>query len=227
MLPSMTVLARTALAALAAVTALSCNPSSAQAKPMDPSTPPAQAADPDKPAALPVVPAGAEVTTLGTGCFWCTEAIFQQIPGVLTATSGYMGGSKANPTYQEVCEELTGHAEVIQVVFDPKTLTYAQLLEWFWQSHDPTQLNRQGADVGTQYRSAIFFHSPEQQAVAAAAVVKAQKDFTDPIVTEITKASTFYPAENYHQDYYFLNKNKNGYCSAVISPKLRKLKLKE
>jgi peptide-methionine (S)-S-oxide reductase len=194
---------------------------------MDPATPPAQAADPHKPAPAPQVPVGAEVATLGTGCFWCTEAIFQQIPGVLSATSGYMGGSKPNPTYQEVCEEQTGHAEVIQVVFDPKKITYSELLGWFWQSHDPTQLNRQGADVGTQYRSAIFFHSPEQQAAAIAAMKKAQADFTQPIVTEVTKASVFYPAENYHQDYYFLNKNKNGYCSAVISPKLKKLKLNE
>jgi peptide-methionine (S)-S-oxide reductase len=223
----MTAFARLALATLAAFAAVSCKPSSANADTMDPSTPPAQAADPKKPAPLPEVPAGAQLATLGTGCFWCTEAIFQQIPGVLSATSGYMGGHKENPTYQEVCEETTGHAEVIQVVFDPKKLTYPELLEWFWQSHDPTQLNRQGADVGTQYRSAIFFHSPEQETAAVAALEKAQKDFPERIVTEITKASVFYPAENYHQDYYFLNKNKNGYCASVISPKLRKLKLKE
>lgn len=225
----MTAFSRLALVTLTALTAVSCKPSSANAQTMDPATPPAQAeaADPKKPAPLPQVPAGAEVATLGTGCFWCTEAIFQQIPGVISATSGYMGGHKKNPTYQEVCEEQTGHAEVIHVVFDPKALSYTDLLGWFWQSHDPTELNRQGADVGPQYRSAIFFHTLEQQTAALLAMEKAQKDFPQKIVTEVTAASVFYPAENYHQDYYFLNKNKDGYCSAVISPKLRKLKLKE
>jgi peptide-methionine (S)-S-oxide reductase len=220
--------ARIAMVSVATLAAFACKPTSASPtttmeQPANPNQP---AADPEQPAPKPEVPTNAQVATLGTGCFWCTEAIFQQIPGVFSATSGYMGGHKENPTYQEVCEETTGHAEVIQVVFDPTKITYPELLEWFWQAHDPTTLNRQGADVGTQYRSAIFFHTPEQQTAAIAARDKAQKDFPSPIVTEITQASTFYPAENYHQDYYFLNKNKNGYCNAVITPKLEKLKLK-
>lgn len=217
---------RLVIATLGLLAALACKPASADpSKPMQ--TPdPAAATDPKKPAPMPAVPANAQVATFGTGCFWCTEAIFQQIPGVISATSGYMGGHLANPTYQQVCEEDTGHAEVIQVVFDPEKITYPQLLEWFWQAHDPTQLNRQGADVGTQYRSVIFFHNDTQKAAAIASMEKAQPDFKDPIVTEITAAQQFYPAENYHQDYYFLNKTQNGYCSAVISPKLQKLKLK-
>jgi peptide-methionine (S)-S-oxide reductase len=178
-----------------------------------------------KPAALPKVPEGAEVATLGAGCFWCTEAVYDQIDGVYSSTSGYMGGTVNNPTYQQICTGTTGHAEVVQVVFDPKKLTYGKLLEWFWALHDPTTLNRQGADVGTQYRSAIFYHSEEQKKTAEASKKAAASDFKDPIVTEITKAETFFPAENYHQDFYFQNKT-NGYCRAVISPKLEKLKLK-
>jgi peptide-methionine (S)-S-oxide reductase len=179
-----------------------------------------------QPAAAPKVPEGAEVLTLGAGCFWCIEAAFRQLDGVHAAVSGYMGGSVANPTYQQVCEGTTGHAEVVQVVYDPKKISGEKVLEWFWELHDPTTLNRQGADVGTQYRSAIFYHTDAQKTLAEASKKAAQENFNDPIVTEITKAETFYPAENYHQDYYFQNKNKNGYCRVVIEPKLKKLKLK-
>jgi len=178
-----------------------------------------------KPAAKPVVPEGAEVITLGAGCFWCIEAAFRQLDGVYSATSGYMGGSVVDPTYEQVCQGTTGHAEVVQLVFDPRKITTAEVLEWFWDLHDPTTLNRQGADVGTQYRSVIFFHSEAQKEVAEASKKAADPDFVDPIVTEITAAGTFYVAENYHQNYYFLNKSKNGYCRAVITPKLKKLSL--
>jgi peptide-methionine (S)-S-oxide reductase len=185
----------------------------------------AMPAEAKQPAAAPKVPEGAEVLTLGAGCFWCIEAAFRQLDGVHAAVSGYMGGSVANPTYEQVCDGSTGHAEVVQVVFDPKKISAEKVLSWFWDLHDPTTLNRQGADVGTQYRSAIFYHGDAQKAVAEASKKAAQADFKDPIVTEITKAGTFYPAENYHQDYYFQNKSKNGYCRLVIEPKLKKLKL--
>ena len=178
-----------------------------------------------KPAPAPKVPEGSEVITLGAGCFWCVEAVYKQIPGVQAAVSGYMGGTVANPTYEQVCTETTGHAEVVQVVYDPKRLSTEKLLEWYCHLHDPNTLNKQGADVGTQYRSAIFYHTDAQKAVAEKSKKEAQPEFKDPIVTEITKAGVFYPAENYHQDYYFQNKNKNGYCRMVISPKLEKLKL--
>jgi peptide-methionine (S)-S-oxide reductase len=177
-----------------------------------------------KPAPMPEVPEGAEVATLGAGCFWCVEAVYDQIDGVYSSTSGYMGGTVNNPTYEQICTGTTGHAEVVQVVFDPKKLSYGKLLEWFWALHDPTTLNRQGADVGTQYRSAIYYHSDEQRKTAEASKKAAASDFKSPIVTEITEKETFYPAENYHQGFYFQNKN-NGYCRAVISPKLKKLKL--
>src|SRR5579863_6317685 len=178
------------------------------------------------PAAIPSVPEGAEVITLGAGCFWCTEAVFQQIPGVLFVTSGYMGGKTPNPTYTEVCTGETGHAEVSRIVYDPKKTSLEKILGVFWEAHDPTSLNRQGADSGTQYRSAIFYTTREQREIAVKAKAEAAKEFSKPIVTEITKAGEFYSAENYHQDYYRLNKNKNPYCSVVISPKLKKLGLK-
>jgi len=177
-----------------------------------------------QPAPAPKVPEGDEVITLGAGCFWCVEAVYKQIPGVHSATSGYMGGTVAKPTYKDVCEGDTGHAEVVQVVYDPKKLSTEKLLEWFWHLHDPTTLNRQGADVGTQYRSAIFYHTDAPKSVAETSKKAAQAEFEKPIVTEITKAGEFYPAENYHQDYYFQNK-ANPYCQRVISPKLEKLKL--
>ncbi len=179
------------------------------------------------PAPVPSVPEGAEVITLGAGCFWCTEAVFQQIPGVLSVTSGYMGGKAPNPTYEEVCTGETGHAEVSRIVYDPKKTSLEKILGVFWEAHDPTSLNRQGADSGTQYRSAIFYTTEEQREIAGKAKAEAAKEFSKPIVTEITKAGEFFSAENYHQDYYRLNKNKNPYCRMVISPKLKKLGLKE
>lgn len=177
-------------------------------------------------AKLPDVPQGSEVATLGAGCYWCIEAALRQIDGVQSVTSGFMGGQTKNPSYEDACSGTTGHAEVVQVVFDPKKVSYAKLLDWFWALHDPTTLNRQGNDVGTQYRSAIFYHTPEQKKIAEASKAAHAPDFHDPIVTEITAASTFYPAPQYHQDYYFQNKSKNPYCKFVIEPKLKKLKLK-
>ncbi len=183
-------------------------------------------ADAKLPAAAPKVPEGSEVITLGAGCFWCIEAAYKQLDGVQAAVSGYMGGTVASPTYEQICEGTTGHAEVVQVVYDPKKITAEKILAWFWDLHDPTTLNRQGADVGTQYRSAIFYHTEAQKTLAEASKKAAQANFKDPIVTEITKAVVFYPAENYHQDFYFQNKSKNGYCRVVVEPKLKKLKLK-
>ena len=167
------------------------------------------------------------VATLGAGCFWCVEAVLLQVDGVEQVVSGYMGGQTANPTYKDICTGTTGHAEVVQVSFDPAVLPYEELLDWFFRLHDPTTLNRQGADRGTQYRSAIFFHSSEQATIARKMIdaVDAAKIFDDPVVTEVAEASTFYSAEAYHQDYYFQNANQ-GYCRAVILPKLKKLGLK-
>ncbi len=164
-----------------------------------------------------------EIATFGNGCFWCTEAIFQRVEGVEKVVSGYTGGAVKNPTYKEVCTGLTGHAEAIQITFDPRKITFTELLEIFWQTHDPTTLNRQGADVGTQYRSAIFYHNENQKKLAEEYKQKlnAAGAFDKPIVTEITQASVFYPAENYHQNYYNLN-GKAPYCSYVIEPKLEK-----
>jgi peptide-methionine (S)-S-oxide reductase len=182
---------------------------------------------PDSPSDSTALPTdGIEIATFGAGCFWCVEAVLEQYDGVLDVTSGYMGGALANPTYEQICTGATGHAEVVQVRFDPARITFADLLELFWQLHDPTTLNRQGADRGTQYRSAIFFHSEAQRELATQAKAAAATDFADPIVTEITAASTFYPAEEYHQGYYFANKERNPYCRAVITPKLKKLGLK-
>lgn len=177
-----------------------------------------------KTAAGPEIPEGAEAITLGAGCFWCVEAVYKQIDGVLSATSGYTGGTVANPSYEAVVTGTTGHAEVVKLVFDPDTVSLEKILAWFWELHDPTTLNRQGADVGTQYRSAIFYEDEEQKRIAEASMKAAQEDFDSPIVTEITKTGTFYPAEKYHQDYYFQNKNA-GYCRMVIEPKLKKLDL--
>ena len=168
------------------------------------------------------------IATFGAGCFWCVEAVLEQVDGVLDVSSGYMGGHVDNPTYKEICTGRTGHAEVVQVRFDPEVLSYGDLLEWFFRLHDPTTLNRQGADVGTQYRSAIFYHSEEQRAAAETAkkTLDANGAFADPIVTEITAASTYYSAEEYHQDYYRQNKEQ-GYCQMVIAPKLGKLGLEK
>lgn len=164
------------------------------------------------------------IATFGAGCFWCVEAVLEQYDGVSDVSSGYMGGTTDNPTYKEVCSGRTGHAEVVQVRFDPARISYEQLLDLFFQLHDPTTLNRQGADVGTQYRSVIFFHSEEQQAEARASIEKNGSKFDRPIVTEVSPASTYYEAEDYHQDYYRLNRSQ-PYCQAVIRPKLDKLGL--
>ena len=167
-----------------------------------------------------------ETATLGAGCFWCVEAVFEQLDGVLDVRSGYMGGKTEHPTYSEVCSGASGHAEVVQIDFDPTMLPYAELLDWFWRLHDPTTLNQQGADKGTQYRSAIFVHSDEQRRVAEAsrAAADASGAFDAPIVTEITAASAFTSAEGYHQDYYRNNRSQ-PYCQMVIRPKLGKLGL--
>lgn len=163
--------------------------------------------------------------TFGTGCFWCTEAMFESLDGVISAVSGYEGGSKANPTYKEVCTGNTGHAECVEVTYDPSKITYAELLEAFFRSHDPTSLNRQGADVGTQYRSVIFYHSDEQKKLAETAKDELNKvnAYGKPIVTEISPASKFYVAEDYHQNYFAQNPDQ-GYCSFVIAPKLDKFR---
>ncbi|MEM1441435.1 MAG: peptide-methionine (S)-S-oxide reductase MsrA [Verrucomicrobiota bacterium] len=168
-----------------------------------------------------------ETMTVGGGCFWCTEAVMQRMEGVVEVVSGYMGGHVANPTYEQICTAQTGHAEVIQIKFDPEIITYSELLDVFWQAHDPTTLNRQGNDRGPQYRSVIFTHSDEQQALAEKSKTEldASGSYSSPAVTEILEAETFWPAENYHQDYYQRNKNLNPYCQVVISPKMRKLGL--
>jgi peptide-methionine (S)-S-oxide reductase len=164
------------------------------------------------------------IATFGAGCFWCVEAVFEQLEGVHAVESGYMGGQIDNPSYREVCSGTTGHAEITQIHFDPEIISFETLLDWLWRSHDPTTLNRQGADSGTQYRSAIFYHDDAQRDAAEASRAAAQKSFARPIVTEITEASTYYPAEDYHQDYYRLNPSA-PYCQMVISPKLKKLDL--
>ena len=165
-----------------------------------------------------------EIASFGAGCFWCVEAVFENLDGVKKVESGYLGGQLESPTYEAVCSGTTGHAEIVQITFDPKVIEYKTLLDWLWRSHNPTTLNRQGADSGTQYRSAIFYHNEDQRMIAVASKVDAQKYFDDPIVTEITAASEFYPAENSHQDYYRLNKAA-PYCQMVIRPKLEKLGL--
>ena len=180
---------------------------------------------PHAPAAVPPVPEGAEAITFGAGCFWCTEAVFQQLPGVLSVTSGYMGGATVNPTYEDICGGDTGHVEVSRLVFDTKLTSLDRLLEAFWQMHDPTTPNRQGNDAGTQYRSAIFYNDDKQRTIIEASKQAVASGFKNPIVTEILPLETFYPAENYHQDYYNNNKNRNPYCSYVITPKLKKMML--
>jgi len=166
-----------------------------------------------------------ETATLGAGCFWCVEAVFERLDGVQSVVAGYAGGRTPNPTYESVCSGTTGHAEVAQITFDPSRISYARLLEVFWEAHDPTTMNRQGADVGTQYRSAIFYNSAAQKATAEASRAEAQKRIGRPIVTEIQPLDRFYAAENYHQDYFRNNPNA-PYCQMVIRPKLEKLKLK-
>ncbi|QDT08425.1 peptide-methionine (S)-S-oxide reductase MsrA [Planctomycetes bacterium K23_9] len=166
-----------------------------------------------------------EKATFGAGCFWCVEAVFKMLDGVESVASGYMGGEVDYPTYEQVCKGTTGHAEVIEIQYDPSKITFAELLEVFWKTHDPTTLNQQGNDRGTQYRSAVFYHNAEQKELAETYKKKLneEKAFANPIVTEITEASKMYVAEDYHQDYFNLNKS-NPYCNAVIPPKLEKLK---
>jgi peptide-methionine (S)-S-oxide reductase len=166
-----------------------------------------------------------EVATLGGGCFWCLEAAFGQLRGVIKVESGYAGGQVANPNYRQVCGGDTGHAEVVQIAFDPAVLSYAQLLDAFFAIHDPTTLNRQGADVGTQYRSVIFYHSEQQKQTAEQRIAElnAAHIWDRPIVTQVVPAPTFYKAEDYHQEY-FRNNPTQGYCQAVVAPKVAKLR---
>jgi methionine-S-sulfoxide reductase len=168
-----------------------------------------------------------EIATLAGGCFWCLEAVFVELRGVEKVVSGYMGGHTLNPTYKQICYEDTGHAEVVQITFDPQTITFRELLEVFFTIHDPTTLNRQGADVGSQYRSAIFHHSEEQRTAAEQVIAEmtAAGIWNNPIVTEITAAPVFYPAEDYHQDY-FANNPYQPYCMAVVAPKVAKARQK-
>ena len=165
-----------------------------------------------------------QVAVLAGGCFWCTEAVFLDVAGVKQVESGYTGGQTVNPTYKQICGGDTGHAEAIRITFDPEAVSYSDLLEIFFATHDPTQLNRQGNDVGTQYRSAIFPHSPEQEEAARRGIERAQADWPEPIVTTIEPLSIWYSAEDYHQDYWEGEGQSSPYCLAVIPPKLRKLR---
>lgn len=171
------------------------------------------------------LPAGTDTATFGAGCFWCVEAVFQELEGVEKVVSGYSGGETENPTYEEVCNGTTGHAEVCRIYFDPAKISYDELLEAFWKSHDPTTLNRQGGDAGTQYRSVVFYHNEEQKQKAESYKKKLdeEKIWSDPIVTQIVPEASFYAAEDYHQDYFSNNPNK-PYCSFVINPKLEKFR---
>ena len=172
-------------------------------------------------------PPGKEIATLAGGCFWCLEAVFDRLQGVQSVESGYIGGKAVKPTYEEVCGGRTGHAEAVRVTFDPATISYADLLEVFFAIHDPTTLNRQGNDVGTQYRSAIFYHSPEQERIARETVEKLGKGvFAKKVVTEIVPATEFHVAEQYHQEYYDRVGGSNPYCTFVIDPKVAKLRQK-
>ncbi len=175
--------------------------------------------------AQPAVPAGKEVATLAGGCFWCLEAVYDELAGVASVVSGYMGGSVPDPDYEQVCGGDTGHAEVVQITFDPAVLSFRDLLEVFFAIHDPTTLNRQGNDVGTQYRSAIFCHSPEQERVAREVIAALERErvFDRPIVTEVAPAETFWPAEEYHQEYFARNPHQ-PYCMFVVSPKVAKFR---
>jgi peptide-methionine (S)-S-oxide reductase len=166
-----------------------------------------------------------ELATVGGGCFWCTEAVMERLPGVKKVISGYAGGQTVNPTYEDICTGRTGHAEVIQIEFDPAVISYEKILEVFFDAHDPTTLNRQGADEGTQYRSVIFYHNEAQQKAAVRAKIAAQALWPDPIVTEVSPLPKFYVAEKYHQDYFKNNPNA-GYCTFVIKPKMKKLEAK-
>ena len=176
-------------------------------------------------AIIPAMNVQAATATFGGGCFWCMEAVFERVEGVKSVTSGYAGGKTTNPNYKQVCSDETGHAEVIQIEFDPAKVSYEQLLEIFWAAHDPTTLNRQGGDEGTQYRSIILYQGDAQKAAAEKSRAAAQKEFGGRVVTEIVPLMKFYPAENYHQDYYRSNTHA-PYCMMVITPKLKKLEEK-
>lgn len=188
-------------------------------------TPSSKANEQTRPATSEATAEGKEVATLAGGCFWCTEAIFKELRGVEKVESGYSGGSVKNPTYEQVSSGTTGHAEVIQITFDPKVVSFKELLEVFFVTHDPTTLDRQGADVGTQYRSAVFYHSKEQKKIAEEIIkdFTAQKLYPDPIVTKLESFKAFYKAEEYHQNYYERNPEK-GYCRIVIEPKVLKFR---
>ena len=164
-----------------------------------------------------------EIATLGAGCFWCTEAVFQEVKGVVSVVSGYSGGQVPDPTYEQICEGTTGHAEVVRVSFDPDVIGYRELLEIFFTIHDPTTLDRQGNDVGTQYRSVIYYHSPQQQAAAKAVLAEMALVWDAPLVTELSPAETFYVAETYHQNYFRQNPLQ-GYCAFVVAPKVAKFR---
>lgn len=165
-----------------------------------------------------------EIATLANGCFWCTEAMFSRVKGIKSVIPGYSGGKTSNPSYEQVCTGITGHAETIQIKYDPKIISFEKILDIFWHTHDPTTLNRQGNDVGTQYRSAIFYHDENQKNIAEKSKIEVEKEgvFKNPIVTEIIPFSNFYPAEDYHKEYYENNRNA-PYCSFVIDPKIQKL----
>ncbi|GHC51652.1 peptide-methionine (S)-S-oxide reductase MsrA [Roseibacillus persicicus] len=208
------------LAALALLSIASCEPKTQAAAP--PANVKLKASIDDKEG----VPEGFQTITLGGGCYWCVEAVFQQLEGVHSVVSGFTGGHVSDPTYEEVCGKQTGHIEVIRVVYDPDKLSLGDALAWFWASHDPTSKDQQGNDKGPQYASAIFYHNDEDKAVITASLANAQKQFDKPIVTQVRKAEKFYLAPEEHQDYYFQNKNA-GYCQYVIKPKLEKLKLKK
>ncbi len=221
------------LAGMIAMVAVGCQPAHATGdapapKEAKPETPPSKDEKPKAKETKPM-PNDSNTTlktaTFGAGCFWCVEAVFQELKGVKKVVSGYTGGHVANPTYQEVCEGTTGHAEVAQITYDPTEVSFKDLLEVFWKTHDPTTLNRQGADQGTQYRSAVFYADDEQKKLAEEYKTKLNESgaFNKPIVTEITKLDKFYPAENYHQNYYRSNPNQR-YCQFIIVPKLEKFR---
>jgi peptide-methionine (S)-S-oxide reductase len=174
-----------------------------------------------------MTPTSLETATLGGGCFWCLDAVYRQLRGVTRVESGYAGGQRPNPSYEQVCTGATGHAEVVRITFDPALISYRDLLSVFFTIHDPTTLNRQGGDVGTQYRSVIFYHSPEQQSEAEATIkaFEAERTWDSPIVTQVLPAPEFYPAETYHQDYFAQNQNQS-YCRVVIAPKVAKARQK-
>jgi peptide-methionine (S)-S-oxide reductase len=164
-----------------------------------------------------------KTAVVGGGCFWCTEAMYHSVPGVLSVVSGYAGGTTPHPTYEQVCSGNTGHAEVVQITYDPSKISYEKIIDLFWKAHDPTTLNRQGADTGTQYRSIILYQTDEERQIAEKSKAAAQKDYKDPIVTEIKPLDTFWPAEKYHQDFYE-NNPSYPYSAAVIEPKLEKFR---